>query len=284
MHTHVTVSARTDPGRVRPNNEDAFVVSDLSGADLSGEDGVTRLEIGPRGVLLAVSDGMGGHRAGEVASALVVETISRALASTQGLEPSEAVKAAIAQANAVVWKESRDPSRRGMGATLTALYIESNVAYVAEVGDSRAYVIRSGEMRQLTRDQTVAQVMADTGEIDPERIAQSPFRNVLLQAMGRRGRVRVALARLELRDRDCLLLCSDGLTSFVPDETIGRIVLSAPNLHEATRLLVDAANNAGGKDNITVIAAGVAGDLPASSRKERVSQTFEVLESFDPRA
>lgn len=171
-----------------------------------------------------------------------------------------------------------------MGATLTALYIESNVAYVAEVGDSRAYVIRGGEMRQLTRDQTVAQLMADTGEIDPERIGDSPFRNVLLQAMGRRGRVRVALARLELRDRDCLILCSDGLTSSVPDEMIGRIVLAAPNLHEATRLLVEAANNAGGKDNITVIAAGVAGDLPASSTRERVSATFEVLESFDPRA
>jgi len=170
---------------------------------------------------------------------------------------------------------------RGMGATLTAVLVRGDSAYIAEVGDSRAYLLRGGVIKQLTKDQSLAQVLIDKGALDAARAEDSPFKNVILQAMGRSERVKVALARLSLRARDCLLLCSDGLTRHVSDDEIRDIVLPAKRLDAACKALVDLANERGGVDNITVMLAGVGGTREAVRSSDRITRTFEVLKSFE---
>ena len=280
---HLSVSGRTDIGRVRKNNEDSFVVADLTGGELLGDEPVRRFEVRERGVLLAVSDGMGGARAGEVASALVVETLTRAMASASPIEgPRDTLmEAAVQQAHRVVREAAQTEGREGMGATLTAVYVRGHDAYIAEVGDSRAYLVRAGAITQLTHDQSMVQFLLDKGVIGPAEAAESPFRSVILQSMGHHQVVKVALARLELRNRDCFVLCSDGLTRAVTDEEIRDAILSAPRLDTACEGLVRLANERGGQDNITVIVAGVGGDLAPCEAGGNVAQTFEILESFD---
>lgn len=168
-----------------------------------------------------------------------------------------------------------------MGATLTAVFVRGDTATIAEVGDSRAYLIRRGVIKQLTKDQSLAQVLIDKGALDPARADDMPFKNVILQAMGRGARIEVALARLSLRARDCLLLCSDGLTRHVSDDEIRDIVLPATRLDAACKALVDLANERGGADNVTVVLAGVGGALEAARSGDRITRTFEVLTSFE---
>lgn len=279
---YLSVAARTDVGRVRAQNEDSFVVADLTGGALLGDEPIRRFPVAERGVLLAVSDGMGGEQAGEVASALVVETLTRAMAAEPpDTAPDALMEVAVQKAHRVVHQTARSTARAGMGATLTALFVRGRHAFIAEVGDSRAYLIRNGVRKQLTHDQSLVQVLLDKGVIGPEEAEQSPFRSVILQAMGHQSMVKVALARLELRRRDCFLLCSDGLTRAVTDDEIRAIVLSSPRLDAACEALVHLANGRGGEDNITVVTAGVGGDLPAAPVAERVSETFTILESFD---
>jgi serine/threonine protein phosphatase PrpC len=279
---HVSVAARTDIGRVRENNEDAFLISDLSGKKRSdGAHGVERIGVGPKGVLLVVSDGIGGAKAGEVASALVVEGLARALeGEAMSTPPSAQLRHAAAKAHMDVAAAAHDRDRKGMGATLTALYVMGRTAYVAEVGDSRAYLLRSGRLHPLTRDQSVAQALVDAGALRPEEAERSPMKNVLAQAMGGASGIQVALGKLELADRDCLLLCSDGLSGTLTDDEIRTAILESPNLAAACEHLVALANEAGGQDNITVIVAGVGGELPAAPSSGRLSDTYEILETF----
>lgn len=279
---HVSVAARTDIGRQRRNNEDTFLIKDLSGGGRTlAARGVERVHVGDKGVLLVVSDGVGGAKAGEVASALAVEGLARALeAAPTGTSPAAQLKDATASAHHEVAAAARGSDRKGMGATLTAVYVSGREAYVAEVGDSRAYLLRSGTMRQLTRDQSIGQLLADAGTLSPEELKTSPMKNVLAQAMGSRNGVQVALGKLELRDRDCLLLCSDGLTGALADDEIRCAILESKNLDVACERLVSLANTRGGGDNITVVLAGVGGELPAAPAGESVSATYEILETF----
>jgi serine/threonine protein phosphatase PrpC len=277
---HVSVAAKSDQGRVRRNNEDAFLIADLTR-------GVRvvhgRIDVGEKGVLLVVSDGMGGERAGEVASALVVEAFTRTLASAPPhLPPAAQLKYAAAKAHLDVAAASRRRGREGMGATLTAVHIFGRAAYVAEIGDSRAYLLRSGRIYQLTRDQNLAQLLAEAGAIGPEEAKSSSMKNVLAQAMGQGSAIQVALGKLMLRDRDCLLLCSDGLTGALTDEEIRTELLGSEGLDRACEQLISKANEHGGHDNITAVVAGVGGDLPAATLDERVSATFEIIETFAP--
>jgi serine/threonine protein phosphatase PrpC len=279
---HVSVAARTDIGKVRRNNEDAFLISDLSNGTRSDENpDIQRIVVGPKGVLLVVSDGIGGAKAGEVASALVVQGLARALeGGAANTPPSAQLKHAAANAHLDVTAAAHGRDRKGMGATLTAIYVMGRTAYVAEVGDSRAYLLRSGTLHRLTRDQSVAQALVDAGTLRPEDVERSPMKNVLAQAMGGESGIQVALGKLDLRDRDCLLLCSDGLSGALADEEIRTAILESPNLAAACEHLVAIANGRGGDDNITVIVAGVGGDLPAAPASERVSATYEILETF----
>lgn len=280
---YVSVAAVTHPGVVREKNEDAFVVADLTRGLLLAENGHARFDVGERGVLLAVSDGMGGAWAGDVASALVVDTVTREIADAPPVTPRDAVLAAAVHAahDAVRKRGERDHAK--MGATLTAVFVRGGRAYIAEVGDSRAYLVRGAEIAQLTHDQSLAQLLVDSGVLDPRDASRSPLRSVILQAMGHQPDLEVALGRLDLRDRDCLVLCSDGLTAHVTDEEIRDVVLSARRPEVAAHRLVDLANERGGTDNITVVVAGVGGALAPPAPDERPEDAVEVLEAYEPK-
>ena len=164
---------------------------------------------------------------------------------------------------------------------MTAVLIDGTTACIAEVGDSRAYLLRAGELRQITHDQNFAQALLDAGLLSPEAARASPLRHVLVQAIGHTSDLKVAVGALDLRQRDCLLLCSDGLTSKLTDEEIRTAILGAPGLDAACSALVAMATERGGEDNITAVLVGVSGELPAASRDERISDTYRELTSFD---
>ena len=284
MLVDLTVYGQTDVGLVREKNEDAYVVADLTGGSVLAEQRIARFAVGQRGVLLAVSDGLGGHKAGEVASALVVETIRRSIArrAPSTVEEVDALmEEAAKRANRAVWEAARCPGREEMGATLTAVFIHGPTAHVAEVGDSRAYLLRGGEIVQITRDQSYVQLLIDAGALTPEEAQHCAFRNVIVQAMGLEPDVTVALGRLELRQFDCLLLCSDGLSNKVSADELRSIVLMSKRLDAACTRMIDLAKERGGEDNITAIVAGVSGDLPPLVAGEPIADTLEVLKELD---
>ncbi len=232
---HVGVAAATDKGRVRSSNEDALWTGDS---------------------VFAVADGMGGHAAGEVASAtalMPVRTLDgRVFANAR--EAREALANAVLDANqAVVDKAVADPSMRGMGTTLTAAMFEGRRLHVAHVGDSRAYLLRNGELSQLTTDHTLVQHLIDEGELTPEEAAEHPQRSVITRAIGVSDQVEVDSLTITLEGDDQLLLCSDGLTGPVSDGEIARFVLGEDDPEAAVAKLIEAANAAGGPDNITIV-------------------------------
>ena len=277
----LTVAVRSDIGRVRERNEDAFLVADLVAGEITPGRTVARFDVGTRGALLAVSDGMGGQKGGDVAAAMSLASLHRTLADGLTGRDSDRVVQAVQQANADVQAAGRRPSLAHMGATMTAVLFDDSSACIAEVGDSRAYLLRGGELRQITHDQNFAQALLDAGLMTPEAARVSPLRHMLVQAIGHTSELRVAVGELALRQRDCLLLCSDGLTSKLRDDELCDVILAAPTLDAACDRLVAMANARGGEDNITAVLAGVSGDLPAATRDERISDTFHVLSSFD---
>lgn len=280
---HVTVTAfgLTDPGRVRKNNEDAFLIAQLAhAADGTTPSEVTTFDATEHAVVLAVSDGMGGADAGEVASALVVQSLRDAMMQAEG-DWDEATKKAVEKANRAVWDASKEPGKRGMGATVTAVCVHNSIAHIAEVGDSRAYLLRNGRIRQVTRDQSFVQYLVDSGALKPEEAEKYPMKNVVLQAMGQLPDVQVALGRLELRRGDRLLLCSDGLSGMVSANDMRDAIERAKTLDAACHELITLANERGGEDNITVVIAEVMGDALALPREaETLTQTFQVLAEY----
>lgn len=224
-------AARTDIGRARERNEDSYLA---------------------RNPLFAVADGMGGHRGGNVASALAVETLSRfPLPERAAIAVLvEGVKRANEQ---VLERGTADSDLRGMGTTVTALLADRDRAYLAHVGDSRAYLFRDGELQQLTEDHTLVQRMVREGRITAEEAGRHPQRSVVTRALGVGEDVPVDELTLDLHPSDRILLCTDGLTSMVDREAILAILESEAELQAACDRLVDAANEAGGDDNITVV-------------------------------
>jgi serine/threonine protein phosphatase PrpC len=290
MGVRLKVFGATDVGRVRSNNEDTFVVADLNrdSPTVLKED-IAEFDVREAGILMAVSDGMGGEQAGEVASALVVESLRRELAGDKkdkkvdGKERLAQIERAVTKANVEVWQAASAPDKAGMGATLTAVFVEGGAAHIAEVGDSRAYLIRSGRIRQMTRDQSFVQLLLESGVISESEAANYPHRNVILQAMGQRPEVTVAIGKLELRRGDVLILCSDGLSNKLQAEEMRELVAKHADLKLATKKMIELANDRGGEDNITIVAALAFGeDLPPPMRAETVTQTFEVLQDYAP--
>ena len=224
-------AGRTDVGRQRSANEDSLVVSPP---------------------LFAVADGMGGARAGEVASAVAVEAVEGAKESS---EPAEAQLASIVrEANRRIYDLAvADESRRGMGTTLTLAKLHGDEVSLAHVGDSRAYRLRGGELEQLTRDHSLVAELERSGQITPEAAEQHPQRSIITRALGPEPDVEVDTYTLTGREGDLFLICSDGLTSLISDDEVGSILRSAGSLDAAADELVRAANQSGGKDNITVI-------------------------------
>lgn len=278
------VSGLTDVGRARETNEDAFEIADLQTGDPIDVMRICRyVDVGDHGVLLALSDGMGGHQAGEVASALVLESLRRALHTdpSQQRPVKDKLEDAVLRANRAVKNAAREAKHHGMAATLTAILIHGVEAYITEVGDSRAYLLREGRLRQITRDQSLVQLMVDSGTMTPEEAKKSPSKNVILQAVGLKSELRVAIARLALRNKDRLMLCSDGVTNLVSDDEL-RQILTDSDPRAACETMISLANDRGGDDNETAIVADLAGEALAHPDEfESVTSTYEVLQAFD---
>jgi PPM family protein phosphatase len=223
-------AARTDVGLEREGNEDAFLV---------------------RPPLFVVADGMGGAQAGEVASRTLVEVFGEA-ADTGELP--DALEATVQDANARIHRMAvDDPSLKGMGCTATACYVEGGRLTTAHVGDSRLYRLRDGSFEQLTEDHSLVGGLVRLGRLTPEEAEIHPQRSVILRAVGVDATVEVDLLHHDLEADDVYLACSDGLTGMVRDEVIAETLEAFPSLDVAAEMLIELANAAGGRDNITVV-------------------------------
>lgn len=229
----VRVGAATDIGRVREGNEDAYLVE---------------------APLYAVADGVGGHRGGEVASELAIDTLHRRFLERRGPLGEH-----VNEANRAVFEHAqRDRSVAGMATTLTAALIDDDRALLAHVGDSRAYLFRDGDLSRLTEDHTLVHQMVMSGEITPEEAEAHPHRNIITRVVGMEGRIEVDQIDLRLRPGDRILLCTDGLTGMLDEDEIRGILAGMPEPQQAADRLVQAANRAGGVDNITALVIDLA--------------------------
>ena len=283
------VFAKTDRGKTRDHNEDRFLVADLTRGHASLLSAVREHEIGERGSLLIVADGMGGAAAGELASEMATETIYDQMTRMWGAEQEATpqrfayrLKEAVEVANGHIHAYAKaHPEVRGMGTTTTAVGVLGDHVYLTQVGDSRAYLIRHGQAIQLTRDQSLMQRLVEAGELTEEEAAKSERRNIILQALGPDPKVKVDLTHQEVRRGDVVVLCSDGLSGQVKKEEIADIVSRAPDLATACDRLIALANERGGPDNITVVVARFDGDgLRAAAAGEEVGhQVFPLIDT-----
>jgi len=253
--------ACSDVGRVRAGNEDSFFVANLSERVRIERNGILRFASGPLGSLFAVADGMGGAAAGEMASRLCLRTlygeVQEQIREVRRPDDSlleEILIEAVGSANSRIYDLARrNHEYHGMGTTLTTVLETQGRLLIGQVGDSRAYLLRQDQIRQLTRDQSlVGQKVAD-GDLTEEEARLHPERNILLQAVGVRPAVELVLRSLPLRPADVLLLCSDGLHSQMSSREIYEVVADSPGPGEACLALVDLANERGGPDNITAV-------------------------------
>ncbi|HET9003073.1 MAG TPA: Stp1/IreP family PP2C-type Ser/Thr phosphatase [Gemmatimonadaceae bacterium] len=269
----VNVFARTDVGRTREHNEDAFLVAELASGNSSLDDRLEQHVATGHGTLFMVADGMGGAAAGEIASAMAVETVLDELrtrwVSGDRTDPESfaaALKVATDVANSRIHRMAAEqPEYRGMGTTATIAGLLGDTLYVAQVGDSRAYLIRDGKARQITKDQSLMQRLIDAGEITEEEAEHSERRNIILQALGPEPSVRTEITHQQIRKGDALVLCSDGLSGLVRPDEIARIVTDERDLKIACKRLIDRANHNRGPANITVVIARFDGDALSSA-------------------
>ena len=229
----------TDTGRVRSMNEDYAFVSERP--------------IGRLPNLFVVADGMGGHNAGERASSYAVEVLLQSIRKNKEKNPVKVMRRAIESANDMVYQESISSDRsRGMGTTMVAAVICKDRLYVANVGDSRLYIINS-QIRQITKDHSLVEEMVRLGKLTKEEGRNHPDKNIITRAVGAEETVQIDCFEERIGIRDIVLLCSDGLTNMVSDEQIQQIIKTEKNLQKAAELLVETANRNGGRDNITVL-------------------------------
>jgi len=241
---HLAVAARTDTGRVRKGNEDTLH------ADANKH----------RGIFI-VADGMGGHAAGEIASEMAVQVVSRDLAELNDLEVEgapEQVGEALRSANRAVFERTRrELEKTGMGTTVSALLLSDTHYIIGHVGDSRIYLVRDGEMKQLTRDHSLVQEQVDAGLLTPEQARRHPQSNVITRCVGMADEIEPDVLEGEARMGDCFLLASDGLTGMVEDRRIQQLLSSRAAPARIVDALIYEANNNGGNDNITAIVVRV---------------------------
>jgi protein phosphatase len=230
---NVTVGAKSDIGRARERNEDSFLID---------------------APLYAVADGMGGHRGGNVASAMALETLQE---GTSGNQPATLIEKVKLANGRVLERGEAERDLQGMGTTLTAILADGDKAHLVHIGDSRAYLLRDGKFQQLTQDHTLVQRMVDEGRLTREEADHHPQRSILTKALGVDADAEPDPMTLDLLPGDRLLLCTDGLTGMVDEDTIREVLETEPDPQRASDLLVDRANEAGGEDNITVIVLDV---------------------------
>jgi PPM family protein phosphatase len=292
VETHAT----SHVGRVRRGNEDNFLLLHISDSKMwkSSQDASEfiiesqNFEIDSSGLILAVSDGMGGALAGEVASQMAVDTVSKSFLNEdpeRTISPNDFSESLIGKlydatlyANHLIHQQGRsDPQFNGMGATFTGAAITPEAIDLIQVGDSRAYLIRNNQIYQITKDQSLVQQLIDANQISPEEAETHTLKNVILQALGAQNEIYPVAARLAPRQNDILLLCSDGLSNKVNGEDMKEIVeRNLDNSNEKDSLkyacadLVKAANERGGEDNITLILARLTGSNLSDSTNTEV--------------
>jgi len=255
MTVRLIVGAATDVGRVRGHNEDAYLVDDQLG-------------------LVAVADGMGGHQAGEVASATALEALRAAVTSGEG------IRDAVTSANEAVYdKSTTDERLHGMGTTLTAATLATGgTLLLGHVGDSRAYLLHDQKLQRLTTDHSLVEELIQAGELTPEEAEADPRRSMITRALGIEPDVDVDLYPTQLSSGDRLLFCSDGLTGMVSEEELRTILTDEHDPGAAAQRLIAAANTAGGIDNITVLVVDVVDDEEPTAAVPAVTATEEPTE------
>jgi protein phosphatase len=258
---NLRVGIRSDVGKVREGNEDSYL------ADAP---------------LFAVADGMGGHLAGDVASATAVDVLKER-GSEAAIDRPETLSTLLRQANRAIYQKARsDPSLKGMGTTCTLVLIRGDQAQIAHVGDSRAYLLRDGELTQVTEDHTLVDRMVKEGRLRKEEAQRHPQRSIITRALGVDSDVEVDLKPLELRVGDRLLLNSDGLTSMVDDAPIRDALANEPDPQAAADRLVDLANEAGGEDNITVVVLDVTDEPETAAASPEPAPAVAAREDTEP--
>lgn len=260
----------TDPGRVRPTNEDHFLIGELARILWVRQSSLPQQPTHhgqSRGHIFLVADGMGGHQAGEVASALTVATVEgfilhllRRFSNVQATDEQVILKDfqnALRQADARIFEEaSHHPEYAGMGTTLTLAFVNGWNLFVIHAGDSRCYLFRQGKLKQLTTDHTVAAEMARRGMIKPEDVRHHQFRHIVTNVLGgTETGVNVEVQRIDLVPGDMILLCSDGLSDMLTDDRLAQVLAAESTPEAACSRLTTEANAEGGKDNITAIVA-----------------------------
>ncbi|MDY3917494.1 MAG: Stp1/IreP family PP2C-type Ser/Thr phosphatase [Candidatus Limivivens sp.] len=230
----------TDVGRRRSSNQDYVYISEKPIGNLPN--------------LFVVADGMGGHNAGDLASRYAVETLIKAIKKEKKeRNPIQIIGKGIEKANEEVLKKAgTDPGLTGMGTTMVAATVSEGCLYVANVGDSRLYLIRD-QIRQVTRDHSLVEEMVRMGELTEEEARNHPDKNIITRAIGVHKKVRVDFFDEDLQGEDTILMCSDGLSNMVTDQDMKEIVRDCRNLQEAARKLIETANENGGRDNIAVV-------------------------------
>src|SRR4029077_14820025 len=249
----VHVFGRTDVGRTREHNEDAFVVADLTADNATLQPEVRTHTSGAKGTLFMVADGMGGAAAGEIASAMAVEIVIGEMRSnwimSETTDPDtfvRTIKHATKSANEHINSfAASHPEYRGMGTTATVAGFLGDTLYLAQFGDSRAYLVRSGHAQQITKDQSLMQKLIEAGELTEEEAAQSERRNIILQALGPEPSIKVDLTHQKVQKNDILVLCSDGLSGQIHKDDITRVTNEEKDLVQVCRRLIELANQAG---------------------------------------
>ena len=286
----VEIHATSHVGRVRRGNEDNYLLLNISNSrswtseQADGEFVIEsqKFDVDPSGVVLAVSDGMGGALAGEVASKMAVESVSERLLNDdpeQTLTPESyqynlisKLYNATVHANYLVHQQGRtDPQFQGMGATFTGIGLTPEGVDIIQVGDSRAYLVRNGKIYQVTKDQSLVQQLIDAQQISAEEAETHTLKNVILQALGAQNEIYPVSARLTPNQNDVLLLCSDGLSNKVSAASMQKhVVENIDKLEQACAELVKEANENGGEDNITVILAKLSGNGLTEAESDEV--------------
>jgi PPM family protein phosphatase len=259
----ITFFGVSDAGLKRPNNEDHFIVADLTRHEIAVKNNVvvpdaTHQPIGPHGILLAVADGLGGHDDGEIASHIAVEAIAQTLFALQQQRLSAAARLTLATQeaqNAICRYTATAPGSRSMSSTLTAVYIVQDTITIAQIGDSRAYRLSNGLLTQLTEDQTIVHMMLKKGMLTDEEAQNHPDKHVILQALGQGRPVSPEITHAPFQHDDCILLCSDGLSSYVDHQRIESILNEDKDEQSRCNRLLEAAYAVGGEDNVTILLA-----------------------------
>jgi serine/threonine protein phosphatase PrpC len=261
----VRCAGRTAVGQVRDHNEDNFVVANLGTGQIRPRDQVFEDEVGDRGLIFAVCDGMGGAAAGEVASQMAVDILVEAMRRGGAPRNRDALArrlvSAVEEAGRRIYDAAqKERSRRGMGTTATVAVLVDKVLFLAEVGDSRAYLLRRGQLKQLTKDQSLVNQLIEAGHLTEDEAEAFEHSNIILQALGTSETVQVDLTFVELRRGDRLMMCSDGLSGLVHVDMLRSALDEVKDPADCGGKLIEYAEGAGGHDNITVVVADFDGE------------------------